>query len=66
MPKLHCDMTKDCDKTVTHIDNKGYTYCTFHGIARKWYTSCRKMTSVEIVKLEVGQTIPYSTIRYTV
>lgn len=29
--KLKCNMQKDCDKPVTHINvNKGYVYCTFH------------------------------------
>jgi hypothetical protein len=29
-----CDMTKDCQNTVTHIGSKGYIYCVEHAIIR--------------------------------
>jgi hypothetical protein len=58
--KLTCDMRRDCTRTVTHIDNKGFVYCTSHGENRRTNgTPCRKMRPSEIEKLESGQTIRY-------
>ena len=56
---LSCDMEKGCKKPVTHIDNKGYTYCTEHGARRKSTVPTRKLKPAEIKKLESGQTIRY-------
>ena len=57
---LSCDMVRSCTAPVTHIDNKGWTYCEVHGPLRRAHgTPCRKMTAAEIKKLESGQTIPY-------
>lgn len=58
--KLKCDMQKGCDKDVTHIDNKGYVYCTGHGHQRKsGGVPCRQLSSAEIQKLESGRPISY-------
>jgi hypothetical protein len=56
--KPHCDMTKDCEKPVTHIDNDGYIYCEKHAAQRKsGGVPTRKLKPAEIKKLEQGQTI---------
>jgi hypothetical protein len=57
---LQCDMTTACTCTVTHIDNKGYSYCASHGAARKQSVPCRKLTRAEIERLKAGLTIRYS------
>lgn len=55
--KPHCDMEKDCDKPVTHIDNKGFIYCEHHGAQRKSSVPCRKLTGKELEQLKAGQPI---------
>lgn len=58
--QLHCDMEKDCKAPVSHIDNKGFIYCTKHGEQRKaGGTPCRALKPAEIKKLEAGETIRY-------
>lgn len=52
---LKCDMTIDCDQPVTHVDQKGYVYCTTHGIQRRGYQPCRTMRPFEITRLTSGQ-----------
>jgi hypothetical protein len=59
MKKLKCDMQTDCKKSVTHIDNKGFVYCQWHGNQRNMYKPCRKLTQTELKKLENGETIKY-------
>ena len=56
---LTCDMTHGCGGTVTHIDNKGWTYCTYHGEQRRSTRPCRKLRSGEIAKLQHGQPKSY-------
>jgi hypothetical protein len=56
---LKCDMTSTCTSPVTHVDEKGYVYCTPHGIGRRAYNRCRKLTPSEKKKLERGETISY-------
>lgn len=51
---LKCDMEKDCEQTVTHIDNKGYVYCREHGIERKSYRPCRMLKPKELAQLKTG------------
>lgn len=53
--RLSCDMESECDKPVTHIDAKGFVYCTRHGIERKIYQRCRQLTSKEKRILETGK-----------
>lgn len=51
---LTCDMVKDCPNTVTHIDRKGYVYCTQHGIERLESQPCRKLRPHELKRLQRG------------
>lgn len=57
--KLHCDMERECTATVTHIDRKGYVYCTAHGHQRQIAQACRKLTAAELKRLENNETIKY-------
>ncbi len=58
MATLKCDMRVDCKEPVTHLDNKGYVYCTGHGEQRRSHDiPCRKLRSHEITKLTRGETI---------
>jgi hypothetical protein len=54
---LTCGMTEDCLSDVTHIDNRGFLYCTFHGLKRRNDTPCRKLWSHELNKLRKGEII---------
>lgn len=57
---LSCDMTVSCKAPVTHIDNKGYVYCTGHGKHRATCgIPCRAMRPGEITKIILGETIKY-------
>jgi hypothetical protein len=51
---MKCEMTKECMEVVTHIDSKGYIYCTSHGLQRQSFKRCRKMTSKELKTIESG------------
>lgn len=55
--KLSCDMERDCTNPVTYIDNKGFIYCTEHGIQRRNWCPCRKLRSYELKKLRRGEQI---------
>lgn len=59
MNTLKCDMERSCGSAVTHVDSKGYLYCTKHGERRKMGQACRKLQPAEIKKLEQGGTISY-------
>lgn len=52
---LKCDMTRECAADVTHIDNKGFVYCTGHGEDRRERIPCRKLRPHEIKQLTFGQ-----------
>ena len=54
---LQCDMTGSCKRDVTHIDDKGWLYCTPHGEGRRSVRPCRRMTEAEIATLTAGNTI---------
>lgn len=56
-PTPHCDMAEDCDAPVTHIDRKGFAYCTEHGQARREYQPCRRLRDWELRKLQRGETL---------
>lgn len=57
---LKCDMLVACKADVTHVDNKGYAYCTSHGERRRSHgIPCRALRPSEITKLTNGQTIKY-------
>lgn len=55
--KPRCDMEKDCLEPVTHLDQKGYVYCTEHGLDRRRFRPCRKLRTHEINKLNRGEQI---------
>lgn len=59
-PKLCCDGEKGCTGDVTHIDHKGWAYCTEHGLHFKRSRPCRKLTKREITTLLEGGAIRYS------
>jgi hypothetical protein len=56
---LQCAMDTACTRLVTHIDNKGYVYCTCHGERRRADRACRALRPHEITKLTNGQPIKY-------
>jgi hypothetical protein len=51
---LRCDMVEMCGEEVTHIDEKGYIYCTNHGWARRSWCRCRKLRPHELSRLRRG------------
>lgn len=56
--KLRCDMSKECNKPVTHIGSKGYVYCQDDAIVRRQSSAgerTRKMLKREIRQLEEGK-----------
>lgn len=54
---LACGMTEGCLSDVTHIDNRGFLYCTFHGLQRRADTPCRKLRPHELNRLRKGEAI---------
>ena len=53
---LTCDMRKECSEPVTHVDDKGWVYCTKHGQDRKLSRiKCRKLTPSELRQLQSGK-----------
>ena len=54
MNVLKCDMLTDCTAEVTHIDEKGWVYCTEHGLIRRDYMRCRKLRPWELHILTGG------------
>lgn len=56
---LRCEMADDCYAPVTMIENKGYMYCTDHGIARRDppRNKTRKLRPHELRKLERGEAL---------
>lgn len=57
-PALRCSMG-GCKHPVTHMDAKGWPFCTEHGNARKSFRRCRKLRPYELTRLESGGTITY-------
>lgn len=55
---LFCDMG-DCNRMVTHIDEKGYVYCTDHGIERRSWKRCRKLRPHELRRLRRGEPLTH-------
>lgn len=55
---LKCGMTA-CSDTVTHMDDKGFTYCASHGIERRNWRRCRKLLPFEKRLLLAGTPIYY-------
>lgn len=57
--QLQCDMERSCKSPVTHVDARGYVYCTKHGERRQMSERCRKLRDAEYKKLVQGQPIHY-------
>lgn len=54
---LKCEMNHTCANAVTHLDNKGFIYCTFHGLQRRTTHPCRKLRAYEVKRLERGEAV---------
>lgn len=56
---LRCDMREDCDEPVTMLENKGWIYCTDHGIGRRDWprNKTRKLRPYEVNKLLRGEAL---------
>jgi hypothetical protein len=55
---LKCDMSKTCEEPVTHLDEKGFVYCTKHGIQRRGSGHrCRKLSPSELGQLKRGEAL---------
>lgn len=52
-----CDMTSECERPVSHLDQDGFVYCAAHGLARRGWQPCRKLRPYELRRLERGETI---------
>lgn len=50
-------MKRDCAAEVTHIDDKGFAYCTAHGEQRRQYRRCRKLRPHELARLKRGEAL---------
>lgn len=60
MADLKCYGTNwgPCSGQITHLDEKGYTYCRTHGIERRQSgIHCRQLTAAELKKLEFGEVL---------
>jgi hypothetical protein len=55
MITVTCDMLADCTFPVAYIDDKGYAYCTGHGLARQATRRCRKLRPHELRRLHLGK-----------
>lgn len=56
---VKCDMDRDCKAPVTHIDNKGYSYCAEHAAERKFWKPTRKLRTWELARMMAGKCIAY-------
>ncbi len=54
---LGCDMKRECSDPITHLDTKGFIYCTNHGLQRRQHQPCRKLRPHELKRLQAGQAI---------
>lgn len=52
---LLCDMESGCTGEVTMLDDKGYVYCTDHGLQRRGWRLCRKLRPHELNRLRRGE-----------
>lgn len=55
--RLQCDMSRECDRPVTMLDEKGFCYCSGHGEARRGLMRCRKLRPHELRSLASGKTL---------
>lgn len=60
MPKrIQCEMRADCPDPATHIEEKGFVYCSGHAIQRRSDGHrCRKMRPWELRLVETGKPLP--------
>jgi hypothetical protein len=57
-PKLKCDMHKECQGQVSHVDDSGFIYCARHGLTRRGSgRRCRKLRASELKTLQAGKPI---------
>ena len=49
-----CDMEASCTEPVTHMDDKGYVYCTSHGLQRRSVRPCRRLYGWERAEIQRG------------
>ncbi len=54
---LRCEMSKTCTESVAYLDERGYIYCTRHGVDRQSYMRCRKLRPHELRKLGRGEVL---------
>lgn len=54
---LRCEWSEECADPVTHLDNKGFVYCTGHGLERRGRRPCRKLRPHELRRLERGEPV---------
>lgn len=54
---LTCAMVQGCDAPITHLDTRGYVYCTRHGQQRQRDQRCRKLRQYEIARLARGEQV---------
>jgi hypothetical protein len=52
-----CDMTADCNEPITHLDDKGFIYCTNHGVSRRYSRPCRKLRPSELNNIKRGEQV---------
>lgn len=53
-----CDMAKDCTSPVAMLEDKGWIYCTVHGLMRRASgRRVRKLRPHELNRLKKGQQI---------
>lgn len=54
---LKCDMARECEAEITHIDDHGFIYCERHGEERKLWRRCRKLRPHELNRLKRGEQV---------
>jgi hypothetical protein len=58
-PKTRCQMDDECAEPVTMIDNKGFVYCTEHGLGRRLTCGCRKLRQHEQNRIRRGEPLTH-------
>lgn len=55
---LRCEMDRECKDAPTMLEDKGWVYCTRHGMMRRGYSHrVRKLRPHELNRLKKGQQI---------
>ena len=56
--QLQCEMSDECGRVVTHLEDKGYIYCAEHTKGRRVHGHrIRKLRPHELRRLERGEQI---------